>query len=409
MREAINKEDAAVPSDSAVPMVVRSRRHLEAQLGVVPPKLPISALGATYTMAQVASWIDTERYAVGRWDGSMSIFDFSDGADGRPKITVAVSTPSTEGVQMIEWLGPNLIATSNDEASVLLWATKRGDWEDIAEVGALAYPSTLGVANSAACYEFDGRIHLALGHANGFVTMWVGATATSFAMACDPVDLTTTTPTNPFGMQNIRGVALLGDPAAAGVGTRQIVTGSENGLICVVDVPTGKVLSRTVYNAGAQRGINAITVTGNHLAVANCAVGATDHNFWYYAIDQATWQPVLRSKFNLAVDASRLQVFNFDVAWCRYEESGLPSAGVLASTEEGYLWLMRLEGDGAMAIVGNQKITSPLGCAIALNTLGQLAVSAYDLYNFQLAVPATDHPKGHPGQMTLAMLGIGSA
>ncbi len=396
-------------TDSAVPMVLRSRRQLEAQLGVTPPKLPINALGATYTMAQVAAWIDTERYAVGRWDGSMSIFDFSDGADGRPKITVAVSTPSTEGVQMIEWLAPNLIATSNDDASALLWSTQRGDWEDIAQIGSLGYPPALGVANSAACYEHDGIIHLAVGHANGFVTVWGGTTATSFAMACDPVDLTADTPTNPFGMQNIRGVAMLGDPTGSRPSARQVVTGSENGLICVVEMPTGKVLSRTVYNPGAQRGINAITVTGNHLAVANCAVGAADHNFWYYAIDRATWQPALRSKFNLAVDPSRLQVFNFDVAWCLYEEAGSASAGVLASTEEGYLWLVRLEADGSMTVVGNQKITSPLGSAIALNSRGQLAVSAYDLYNFQLAVPAIDHPKGHPGQMTLAMLGIGDA
>jgi len=36
-------------------------------------------------MAQVAAWIDSERYAVGRWDGSMSIFDSSDGADGRSR------------------------------------------------------------------------------------------------------------------------------------------------------------------------------------------------------------------------------------------------------------------------------------------------------------------------------------
>ncbi len=391
-------------NDSGIPMVVRSRRHIEAQLGIVPPKLPISSLGATYTMAQVAAWIDGERYAVGRWDGSMSIFNFSDGANERPKITVAVSTPSTEGVQMIEWLGPNLIATSNDETSVLLWSTVRGDWEDIAVAGSLNYPATLGVANSAACYESAGQIHLAIGHASGHVTLWVGTSPSAFAMACDPVDLTTNTPTNPWGLQNIRGVALVGAPSLAGVG--RVVTGSENGLICVVDVPTGKVLSKSVYNVGAQRGINAIAVTGSHLAVANCAVGSADHNFWYFAIDPTTWEPRLCSKFNLAVDTSRPQVFNFDLTWCLYTQDGADSAGVLASTEEGYLWLLKLRDDGTMIIVGNQKITSPLGCALALNTQGQLAVSAYDLYNFQLAVPAISNASGHPGHMTPAMLGI---
>lgn len=396
-------------NSSAVPMVVRSRRHLEAQLGITPPKLPISSLGATYTMAQVAAWIDSERYAVGRWDGSMSIFDFSDGADGRPKITIAVSTPSTEGVQMIEWLAPKLVATSNHEGSLLLWSTARGDWEDMEVVGTLTYPTALGVANSAACFAAEGQICLAVGHAGGFVTIWTGSSPSSFARVGEAVDLTTTTPTNPFGLQNIRGLALLGDPSEEGSPVRRVVTGSENGQICVVEVPTGKVLSRTVYNSGAQRGINAVSVTGNHVAVANCAVGPADHNFWYFVVDPATQQPTLLCKLNLTVDSSRSQVFNFDVAWCLYDDGGSGRAGVLASTEEGYLWLASLQDDGTMAIVGNQKITSPLGCALALNTHGQLAVSAYDLYNFQLAVPSTVNPKGHPGQMTPAMLLIGTA
>ena len=49
---------------SGVPLVLRSRPHLEAQHGVKPAKLPINSLGATYTMAQVAAWIDAERYAL---------------------------------------------------------------------------------------------------------------------------------------------------------------------------------------------------------------------------------------------------------------------------------------------------------------------------------------------------------
>ncbi len=385
-------------------MVVRSRLHVEEGLGIAQQQLPISGLGTTYTMAQVAAWIDAQHYAVGRWDGSMSIFDFSDGASGRPKITVAVSTPSTEGVQMIEWLGPNLVATSNDEASVLLWSTQRGDWEDITAAGTLTFPATLGVANSAACYACAGRTYFVIGHANGFVTIWIGSTPSAFAMACPPIDLTTTNPTNPWNLQNIRGVALLDAPGDSSV--RQVVTGSENGLICVIEAPSGKVLSRTVYHAGAQRGINAISVTGDHLAVANCAVGLADFNFWYYVIDPQTWQPELRSKFNLVVDGSRPQVFNFDVAWCLYQQNGIASAGVLASTEEGYLWLVTLEQDGTMAVFGNQKITSPLGCAMALNTQGQLAVSAYDLYNFQLAVPVADKNSDHPGRLSPDMLGI---
>jgi len=385
-------------------MVVRSHRQLESQLGITPPKLPISSLGATYTMAQVAAWIDSERYAVGRWDGSMSIFDFSDGANGRPKITIAVSTPSTEGVQMIEWLAPKLIATSNDEGSMLLWSTSRGDWEDIDVANTLAYPATLGVANSATCFSENGSVCLVVGHAGGHLTIWKGSSPDSFAMVGAPVDLTTPAPSNPFGLQNIRGAALLDIGVGEGSSARHVITGSENGLICVVEVPTGRVLSRTPYNPGAQRGINAISVTGKHVAVANCAVGPADHNLWYFTVDAATWRPELRSKLNLTIDGSRAQVFNFDVAWCLYDDGGSGRAGVLASTEEGYLWLASLQDDVTIAVVGNQSITSPLGCALALNTSGQLAVSAYDLYNFQLAVPPASNASGHPGQMTPQML-----
>src|SRR5690242_19797897 len=94
-----------------VPVVIRSRQDLEAQGvsflppgAVAPSQLPINEDGTTYSMAQEAAWIDTQHFAVGRWDGSLSIFSFNQSQTAGPLITTAVSSPSSEGVQMITWL-----------------------------------------------------------------------------------------------------------------------------------------------------------------------------------------------------------------------------------------------------------------------------------------------------------------
>ena len=64
-----------------VPPVIRSRQELIAQGvsfvppgGVAPATLPITADGVTCTMAQEIAWLDQQHFAVGRWDGSLSIF-----------------------------------------------------------------------------------------------------------------------------------------------------------------------------------------------------------------------------------------------------------------------------------------------------------------------------------------------
>src|ERR1044072_607942 len=98
-----------------VPTVVRSRQDLEAQGisflprgALLPAQLPITADGTTYSMAQEAAWIDQQHFAVGRWDGSLSIFAFNQSQTVGPLITAAVSSPSSEGVQMITWLAPSV-------------------------------------------------------------------------------------------------------------------------------------------------------------------------------------------------------------------------------------------------------------------------------------------------------------
>src|SRR6266516_704002 len=66
--------------EQPVPPVIRSRLELEArgvrfpQAATSPTALPITQNGTTYEMAQETVWLDSANFAVGRWDGSMSIF-----------------------------------------------------------------------------------------------------------------------------------------------------------------------------------------------------------------------------------------------------------------------------------------------------------------------------------------------
>jgi hypothetical protein len=164
-----------------VPPVIRSREHLAAQGvtfvppgGVAPAVLPITADGVTYTMAHETTWIDAQHFAVGRWDGSLSIFSFNNSPTAGPVISKAVKTPCFEGVQMITWLAPEVFASSNDESSMTVWASPSQNWTDLEALAMLKYDPSLGVANSGDSTMLGSRLYLAVGHANGFISLWSG-------------------------------------------------------------------------------------------------------------------------------------------------------------------------------------------------------------------------------------------
>lgn len=375
-----------------IPQVLRSWQHLaQPKPGYVPGSLPIAPGGTTYSMVQELAWIDTEHFAVGRWDGSLSVFRFTDSANQGPLITRAVNAPSAEGLQMLTWIAPGAFVSSNDESSLLLWRSASGQWSDVAIAQQLQFDPRLGVANSGTSYVIPSSVpqtlYLLVGHAGGYLSMWSGpATGTSLSFVRS-VDLRSAHPVNPWGLHNIRGTAMIAWDATSGY----VVTGSEDGDLCVVRVPDGAVLSRTVYSPIAQRGINSIATFGDQLLVANCAVGPDDYNLWYYAIDRSTWTIAQRAATMLRVNPNLPQVFNFDVIWGWAD--GSPCW--FASTEEGYLWMGTTGIDG-FSVIGNQQVTSSLGAAIGMSARGGIALAAYDLYEFTTGMKGTLCVDGHP-------------
>jgi len=391
--------------DRPQPLVLRSRRQLM-QRGVtfVPPgavapaRLPIQEDGTTYSMAQEAAWLDAAHFAVGRWDGSLSIFNFNPSRTNGPVITQAVSSPAAEGIQMIVWLAPGVFVTSNDDASLVVWRSASRTWQDLQAPQPLLFDKTLGVANSGDSFAVGDALFLVVGHANGYLSIWRGAPDASDLTLLKTVDVRSQHPVNPWGLHNVRGVCALLSTDARGY----IVSGSEDGNLCVVSVPDGQIVSTTVYNPTAERGINSVAVLGQNILVANCSVGPSDKNLWYYTVDFESFRITLRDSTNLKVNPSAPQVFNFCTIWALYD------GGVcfFTSTEEGALW-MGTVADQRLAVIGYQEVSSALGAALAFNVKGQLVMVNHNLYEFVTrsapavaTEPANENPERIPTAAT---------
>lgn len=362
------------------------------ELGAIPDieALPLTRLGTTFTMAQQACWVSLDQFAIGRWDGSLSIFNQTDSTTAGPIITTAVAAPADQGVQMLGWIAPNTFMSSNDASSMVVWNSPSGTFEDVSVTQTVQYDESYGVANSLTAQNLGSTQYIATGHENGFLLIWsanMDGTGVTFIRA---VDLTSANPVNPWHLQNIRGVSwFISDSQSI-----QVATGSENGEICIVDVPSGTVLSRTLFNPAAQRGINAISVAGQNLLVANCSVGPSDKNLWYYWIDANDWSVTLRDSINLIVDTSLPQVFNFDVNW------GFYSGGLcfFSATEEGQLWMGTTTTSNTFSILGNEKVAvADLGAALA-SGINTVVYAAYNVTSFETYSSSAAH-QGDPNRV----------
>ncbi|MFI6294904.1 hypothetical protein ACIBEJ_25165 [Nonomuraea sp. NPDC050790] len=362
-------------TDRDVPAVVRSRRELIGR-GVEFPApgraeaaLPITSNGTTYEMAQQLTWLDREHFVVGRWDGSMSVFRFTDTSVAGPLINEAVASPAFQGVRMLGALPGLAFASSNDDRSIALWVAGKGGWSDLRAAGTYGYDPALGVATGA----IGTQQNLVVGHTTGHLSIWKYTRHERRLRFVRAVDVRNPQPVNPWGLHDIHSIGVVSDSA----GKARVVAGSEDGYLSVVEAPSGVILSQTVFNSQAQRGINSLSVAGNKLLVANCSVGPQDHNLWYYAIDTGTWQITLLDKANLIVDTQRPQAFNFATTWGAY--AGGPCW--FASTEEGALWMGT--ASATLDTIGYQAVTSPLGSTLGYASgPGRLVMVAYDLYEY---------------------------
>src|SRR3954447_21412370 len=330
----------------AIPVLL-SRRALAIEAPAV--EAPFVDAGTTYSMAQETRWVDPDTFAIGRWDGTLTLFGMPRAPKQGPRIESADVSPAWAGLEMITPVSPSVFATSNAEDSIVTWDLSRMGLAEPERV--LPYHAAVGVANSGATVTAEGRDWLVTGHANGQLVIWRAGSSPHDFTAQATVDIRSPAPIDsPYRLWNVRSVEAWGGGA--------VVTGAEDGDLCVVEIPSGRVRSRRRYNPDAQRGINSIAVAGDTLLVANCSVGRDDSNAWLYRIEPPGEIAPL-AHVNLVHDATRAQVFNFSVE--------LVEAGgrllYLCATEEGLLWVGEVAAD--LRVLGSTHVSSGLGAAIS--------------------------------------------
>jgi WD40 repeat protein len=289
-------------------------------VGAQDPQL--KSAGTTYARAQVATWLEDGRFAVGRWDGTLSVFRPPQTGEYGPVLVFDSASPSLQPIQMLLPISPTVFVTSNDDHSLAVWKSAGSRYE-VAQVA--NYDKALGVANSAAEFDFQSEKWIVIGHEQGVIAIWkidangaLSLTRTLSITSPNPIP-------SPYHLKNIRGVEHWKD----GI----VVTGSEDGDIAAVDVAAGKVLFRSRYNPTAQRGINSVSLKKDLVLLANCSVGNSDDNLWLFQVSDTGFKKL--DALNLKKNQQLPQVFDFIAI---LGHSGTNDI-FLASTEEGLLWL----------------------------------------------------------------------
>lgn len=334
-------------------------------------QFPLKNLGTTYSMAQSVRWLDSQNFAIGRWDGTLTVFKRAAPKEGAPVVSDALVAPSFAGVEMIARIKDNLFASSNDAESIVIWlAADAAAQQNIRLVNTLRYDAAFGSANDGTTTETENGIYFASGHANGWLLVWRVRGATDFELL-HRIDLRSHDPIpSPFPLKNIRGV----ERWQPGV----VVTGSEDGDVCLVDVARGEVLARKRYNQEAQRGINDIDTCGDYLVLANCSVGAADKNLWLYRIHENGFE--LLDAVNLKINETAPQVFNFCVDQAVFDEKQY----FVAATQEGVVWVGCVE-ENRLNVLGKEAVSTQFGAALALQPDTHiLAVAGDNLHLFEM-------------------------
>lgn len=374
-----SRATAPTTKELPIPRVLRSRQALLGTQTQTQSTLPITQHGTTFNLAQVVRWVDSDHFAVGRWDGTMSIFSFETAPFVGPLVTAAVNTPSSQGVQMLTRLPRKTIVTSNDNGSILVWAARSGEWSGLRLRGSHSYDPALGVATSGSWFPVGDGSTLVVGHSSGYISLWSFDATTRTLSLLKTVNLQNPTPVNPFDSHYMYGMC----PLISSGSNATVVCGSDDGFVSLVHVPTGTIRSQTVFNPSAQRGINSVSALGNKLLVANCSVGADDDNLWYFTVNTSTWALSLVDSANLIIDSAEIQSFNFDTKWGQY------SAGPcwFAGTEEGALWMGT--ADSAINVIGFQGLQDgAIGAALDYRGgPGRLAAVIHNLNQFTTGAP----------------------
>jgi len=321
------------------------------------------ALGATYNLAQTAQALPGGRFVVGRWDGTLQLWQMpATGTNSGPVLRQTQTVPSGEGVQALAVLDGGLLVSGHDRGSLALWTVGE---QGLQLRSLVDHETSLGTATSATTLRAGSESLLVVGHESGLVSLWrLGRWSLTLV---GKHDLRSPSPVpSPYPLRHIRSVVPWRD--------LQVITGSEDGDLVMLKLRptlaavTAVVQTRTRYSATAQRGINGLALGGDLLAVTSCAVGASDANLHLWRVLSDRFVPVDEARLKL--DAGRAQVYAFSALWAQKEAAPL----LWVSTQEGLLWQLGLR-NGKLRVDGHLPVASNVAATLVYDKEQQLLVA----------------------------------
>ena len=324
--------------------------------------------GRTYLQAQTLRWVDGERFAVGRWDGSITLFRRpAYPRESGPVLLQSLASGSGREVGKVDVLPSGDLLTSDSADRLSIWAP---EGEGFRHSHDAVYDAAAGMLNSGCLVEDRGRLTYVSGHENGRVIFWpVNARGPLRPLA--PIDVRSPDPIrSPYPIKNVRGVV----PWREGI----VVTGAEDGDLCLVSVRIRTIFHRQRYNPAAQRGINGLALLGDLLLVSNCTVGTGEPNLWLFRVTTSGFT-LLDSKY-LATAPDVPDIFSVSLALTKIGDE----LHFYATTGEGILWHGRIENDRLLPL--DSVTTGHPGVAPVLDILpgaSFLATADHDVRVFQ--------------------------
>ena len=321
----------------------------------------------TYSQTQTVEWIDSEHFAIGRWDGTMTLFSLPAYVnDTSPDISQAFISPSGQGIEMMMMLPTGELGVSNNDSTISLYKRANNYY---LFAGFAPYNLDAGIFNSGCTVTVGSQTWFISGHANGSVIRWKvedGEMIPDLLIdirSADPIK-------SPYQIKNVRGIVHWHD----GI----IITGDEDGDLCMIDIVAGKILQRTRYNPDAQRGINGLAVLNDSLFVTNCVVGTGEKNLWLYHLDDTGFE--LQDSRYVISSPEIPDIFSDSV-------SLLPVNGTThfyVSTGEGVIWHGIIEDISIRPL--DSIITGKLGVAPIFEwnyNNSQMVAADYDIRVFE--------------------------
>jgi len=329
--------------------------------------LQLQCLHSAYNLSQSMIWLNEDELLIGRWDGTIAIFDTKEGL----LIQHALIPNEKHGITMLTRLDDETFVSSNGPSSIALWTKHLGNFSL-----KNTYDHDFGKATSGCLVQIEHRQILVTGHEKGAILLWEAFDQDLFFLSSLHMQTTHPMP-NSLNLFHIRDIV----PWEK----NHIITASEDGDICLIDIASKKIIHRQRYDSNASRGINHLALHGNYLLLANCPSDFSEKNLWLYKIDDDRFIAI--DSKNLILDKAVKRAYSFDVEFIQRQDA----LYFFCSTEEGLLWLGRVQDD-TLFLLNHTPINPKGGAVLAINPKKNLlATAGYHIHVFEMSAATNEN------------------